>query len=237
MAAASCRPNASRDSGRRLVTLISARSSTRLSSRTFHSAVPRAPTWPRIRASGLARYLAPTAVIAPVRQAVMRRRVHDGDRDPGGRVEQGQQARARSAARRCSCSTKSPTTLTPLTPAAAGIGQMAAQHVEVTAIAGHQVHPRLDDRAALAVRADRALDRVDDLGAGEPEAGDVRAGQEAQPQAAGYVDPAACGCSVSLRDWSALLAVVEEDVADRRGVSAGHVLGAARSGSCRSSRR
>jgi hypothetical protein len=47
------------------------------------------------------------------------------------------------------------------------------------------VHSRLDDRAALAVGPDRSLDRVNDLRAGEPEAGDVRAGQETQPQAAG----------------------------------------------------
>ena len=38
---------------------------------TFQNAVPRAPTWPRTRASGRARYRAPTAVIAPVRAAVI----------------------------------------------------------------------------------------------------------------------------------------------------------------------
>ena len=47
---------------------------------------------------------------------------------------------------------------------------MAAQHVEMTAIAGHQVHARLDDRAPLAVRADGGFNRRDDLGPGEPEA-------------------------------------------------------------------
>ena len=69
---ASCRANASRDSGLRLVTRISARSNIPSSSTTFQNAVPRAPTWPSTRASGRARYLAPTAVIAPVRHAVIR---------------------------------------------------------------------------------------------------------------------------------------------------------------------
>ncbi len=76
---------------------------------------------------------------------------------------------------------------------------MATQHVEVTAIAGHQVHSRLDYRAALAVRANRAFHRVDDLGAGEPEAGDVRARQEAQPEAAGYGTRRPVACSVPSR--------------------------------------
>ena len=67
-----CRANASRDSGRRLVTRISSRSNISSSSTTFQNAVPRAPTCPSTRASGRARYRAPTAVIAPVRQAVIR---------------------------------------------------------------------------------------------------------------------------------------------------------------------
>ena len=69
--AASSAANASRDSGLRLVTRISARSNSASSSTTFQKAVPRAPTWPRIRASGRARNRAPTAVIAPVRAAVI----------------------------------------------------------------------------------------------------------------------------------------------------------------------
>jgi hypothetical protein len=40
------------------------------------------------------------------------------------------------------------------------------------------VYSRLDYGAALTVRPDRALDRVDDLRAGEAEASDIRARQE-----------------------------------------------------------
>jgi len=56
------------------------------------------------------------------------------------------------------------------------------------------MHSRLDDGAALAVGPDRPLDRIDDLRASEPEASDVRTGQESQPQAAGQITrrPEAC---------------------------------------------
>src|SRR5260221_406757 len=50
-------------------------------------------------------------------------------------------------------------------------------------IAGHEVYPRLEDDAALAVGEDRAFDRSDDLGAGQAEPVDVRTGQEPDPQA------------------------------------------------------
>jgi len=40
------------------------------------------------------------------------------------------------------------------------------------------VYSRLDDGAALAMSTDRALDRVDDFRAGEPEASYVRAREE-----------------------------------------------------------
>jgi hypothetical protein len=58
---------------------------------------------------------------------------------------------------------------------------MPAQHIEVPGRAWHQVHSRLDYGPALAMSPDRALDGLDDLCAGEPEASDVRAGQESQP--------------------------------------------------------
>ncbi len=69
--AATCRANASRDSGRRLVTRISSRLNISSSIVTFQNAVPRAPTWPSTRESRRARYRAPTAVMAPVRRAVI----------------------------------------------------------------------------------------------------------------------------------------------------------------------
>ena len=53
--AASCCAKASREAGLRLVTRISSRSNSSSSSTTFQNAVPRAPTWPSTRASGLAR--------------------------------------------------------------------------------------------------------------------------------------------------------------------------------------
>ena len=64
-------PNASRDSGRALVTRISSRSSTWSSSTTLAKAVPRAPTWPSTFAPGRARWRAPSAVTAPVRHSVI----------------------------------------------------------------------------------------------------------------------------------------------------------------------
>ena len=64
-------PNASRDSGRALVTRISSRSSTWSSSTTLAKAVPRAPTWPSTFAPGRASGRPPSAVIAPVRHSVI----------------------------------------------------------------------------------------------------------------------------------------------------------------------
>src|SRR5206468_4825091 len=63
--------------------------------------------------------------------------------------------------------------------------QMTAQDVEMAdpAVAGRQVHPRLEAGPALAVLLDSLLDRVDDLGPGQPERVDLRTGQEAQPDA------------------------------------------------------
>jgi hypothetical protein len=46
-----------------------------------------------------------------------------------------------------------------------------------------QVHPRLEDDAALAVGEDCAFHGIDDLGAGQAEPVDVRTGQEPDPQA------------------------------------------------------
>jgi len=48
----------------------------------------------------------------------------------------------------------------------------------VTACTRHQVYSRFDDGAAITMSTDRALDRVDDLRAGQAEASDVRARQE-----------------------------------------------------------
>src|SRR5689334_1997460 len=69
--ALSCSANASLDSGRALVTRISSSWNRALSRVTFQNAVPRDPAWPSTRASGRARNRAPTAVIAPVRHAVI----------------------------------------------------------------------------------------------------------------------------------------------------------------------
>jgi hypothetical protein len=60
-----------------------------------------------------------------------------------------------------------------------------AEYVEVagTVVVRNQVHPRLEDDAALAVGEDRAFDGIDDLGAGQAQPVDVRTGQEPDPQA------------------------------------------------------
>ena len=68
---------------------------------------------------------------------------------------------------------------------------MTAEHVEVPgpAVVGNKVNPRLDDHLAVTVRADRFLDRRDDLAVGNLQRVDVWPGQEAKPQGR----PVRCG--------------------------------------------
>jgi hypothetical protein len=49
------------------------------------------------------------------------------------------------------------------------------------AVVRHQVDPRLEHDAVLAMGEDRVFDRVDDLGIGQAEGVDVRTGKEPDP--------------------------------------------------------
>jgi len=83
----------SRDSGRRLVTRISSRSNSSSSSTTFQNAVPARPTWPSLHPRVRPGQVAGTygAVIAPVRQAVIKVASMDRQRNARAGVVQRQQ--------------------------------------------------------------------------------------------------------------------------------------------------
>src|ERR1700683_4024513 len=191
---ASCRANASRDSGRRLVTLISSRSNISSSRTKFQNAGPRAPRGraPRGPAGG------------------DQRGVHDRQRYPGAGVVERQQPELAGQSAGVIVHEVADH-LDPGQPARPKPWQVPAEHVEMAGVpvAGYQVHPRLEHGAALAVSEDRAFHGSHDLRAGQAECVDVRTGQEADPQARVrhlLVHGGVCG--------SALGRVVQEDVAD-----------------------
>ena len=70
------------------------------------------------------------------------------------------------------------------------------------AVVRDQVHPWLDDRPALAVRAHRVLDRTDDLRAGQAQPVNVGPGHEPDPQASA-VRPAGHGPWPAIRAGTA----------------------------------
>jgi len=67
-----------------------------------------------------------------------------------------------------------------------GVGQVAAEHIEMTGavVVRDEMHPRLDDHAPVTVSAHRVLYGRDDLGVGQAQGAYVRPGQEPQPQSA-----------------------------------------------------
>ena len=126
---------------------------------------------PSTRAPGRASSRAPSAVTAPVRMSVSAGGVDHGLRHAGAGVVEREQA----VLRRQPALVVVDVVADDLDAGQRERRDVAAEHVEVPAerLVGPQVDARLDHRLAQALRAQAALDRVQDLVVRQPERLDV----------------------------------------------------------------